>query len=167
MENERVLYEGRVHWITYVPGFVYLVLAVLLAKLLYSADAIPAIYTMARFIEANAKPLLYLPQAIAILLFALGIYRLVKAYLIAYFTELVVTNFRVIAKFGVYETTTIEMDRHKIAGVVVHQSINGKIFGYGLITLRGFAGNITGLPVLKHPYEFQKHVTGPAQYYGV
>jgi len=60
---------------------------------------------------------------------------------IAYFTtELAITNKRVIAKAGLIQRNTVEMNISKIESLMVHQGILGRIFNFGSIVVSG-AGN--------------------------
>lgn len=158
--GETVQYNGRVHWIIYVPGVFYLGLSIYLAYSMHAWNESPDIHSFTSSLINRFPFTENIPEFITTSLFLTGSYKLIKAFIIANFTELVVTNFRIIAKFGVYETTTIEMDKNKIAGITIHQSPIGKIFNYGTVTLRGFVGDISGIPVLARPYDIQKYTTG-------
>lgn len=159
-DGEHVQYNGRVHWVVYVPGAFYICLALYLAYKFSVWPEIPWIQQICVSAIRKFPSLEGFPSFLTVIMFLYGTFRIIKAFLIANFTELVVTNHRIIAKFGVYETTTFEMDKGKIAGVTIHQSVWGKMLGYGTIDIRGFAGNITGFPVLSRPYDIQKYISG-------
>lgn len=159
-DGEKVQYNGRIHWIVYLPGIFYICLSIFIAYEIQSWSQTPWGHNFTVSITSKFPSTAGFPSFLTVVIFLYGTYRIIKAFLIANFTELVVTNHRIIAKFGVYETTTFEMDKGKIAGITIHQSIWGKMFDYGTITVRGFAGNITGFPVLGHPYEIQKYISG-------
>ena len=57
-----------------------------------------------------------------------------------YTDEFVITNKRVIVKKGLIAIWTLEMNLQKIETVNVQQSIPGRIFGYGCLTLIGTGG---------------------------
>lgn len=159
IDGERVLFHARIHPIIFFPGAFMLILAVVCAKVLPTLSAeYPLVFAITNTFKNLYSDFEYLPQVLAGLLFTGGVYKLIKAYIIAAYTELVVTSLRVIAKFGVFETTTIEMEKQKIVGVVIHQNPIGQVFNYGTITLRGFAGNISGIPAIAKPYELQKYI---------
>ncbi len=153
-ESEQIQFRGRVHPVIYLSGMFYMFLSVLSAKVLYMS----AFHVYAIMSSGIIGYFAYMPQILTGLFFVIGLIKLIKAFFLANFTELAVTNFRVIAKFGVYQTTTIEMDKIKIAGVVINQTIMGKMLNYGSVTLKGFAGNIAGMPPISKPYELQKHI---------
>lgn len=159
LDNERVLFQARIHPIIFVPGATMLLLAVACVKVLPDLSSqYYVVYAITNIFKGLYSDFTYLPQVLAGIFFTGGVYKLIKAYIIAAYTELVITSIRVIAKFGVFETTTIEMEKQKIVGVVIHQNPIGQIFNYGTITLRGFAGNISGIPAISKPYELQKYI---------
>ena len=83
---------------------------------------------------------------------------LLKAWLNIYSTEMIITSMRVLVKIGISTATTAEIDRTRISSVIVTKPLIGRLFDYGWITVLGYSGNITGLPVLAHPHEIQKHI---------
>lgn len=159
IDGERVLFRARIHPIIFFPGVFMLLLAVASALVLPDLSAkYPLVHRITSTFQSLYSDFAHLPQVLAGILFMGGVYKLIKAYIIAAYTELVVTSLRIVAKFGVFETTTIEMEKQKIVGVVIHQNPIGQIFNYGTITLRGFAGNISGIPAIARPYELQKYI---------
>jgi len=153
-DGEEILYQGRVHWVVYAKGIFSLMAAVFFAVTLPDSAGLATAK-----ISREYKIIQAIPGLIIGGFFLHGSYNLISAFLTATFTELVVTSHRIVAKFGVYETTTMEMDRHKIAGITIHQSITGKMLGYGDVFLRGFGNNINNLPPLSNPYELQRYTT--------
>lgn len=159
LPGERVLFNGRIHPVLYFPGLCYIALAV--AVMYYVpqwAQFAPELRHKWWDVVGNYPWLRYLLPGVAAALFLFGVSRLMRAYLISYSTELVLTDRRIIAKTGITTTTTVEMDRHKIAGVIVTQTILGKLLNYGWVRLRGFSGDIAGLPAIINPVGLQKYV---------
>lgn len=179
LPEEKVLFEARVHPVIYASGTALCLLALILAKytqvaLAYVPSAppspvlpswlpIPFITDINLWIiEYYHKLLSLIPSGgtVAFILAGItlfgGAYLLAKAYTIAEYTELTVTDRRIIAKYGFAAVTMIELDRFKIAEVIVFQSFNGRMFGYGMLHIRSFTGLISGLPPIAHPYDFQK-----------
>jgi hypothetical protein len=146
--GESIVYFGRVHPIMYLSGVMLLLGS--LAIMFYAHDIGKSF--------GGASMVTYI-EYFSIALFMYGTYRLIKAWCVVTHTELVVTNKRVIAKFGFVNTTTLEMDRRKIAGVVISQGAWGHVFGYGRITLQGFSGYIGGLPVISKPKQIHEFLT--------
>lgn len=71
--------------------------------------------------------------------------------------EFVVTNKRVIVKTGIFSRYTLEMNLNKIESVNVDQSIFGRMFGYGTITIIGTGGTKESFTDIGRPTEFRKH----------
>jgi hypothetical protein len=165
MPGERIIHAARVHYIVYVSGFVMCLFS------LYCGYFIPKwqqkfyyVYTLVAHIEH------YMPQGTSLaglisgLSFTAGISWMLYAYAIAVSTELVVTDRRIIAKSGIMNVVTTEIDRRKIAGCIIHQTPFGQIFRYGRIILKGYTGDIRGFPPLAKPYDFQKFVNARVRY---
>lgn len=70
--------------------------------------------------------------------------------------EFVVTNKRIIIKTGIISRKTFEMNLNKIETVNVDQSIMGRMFGYGTITVVGTGGTKEEFPDIAKPTEFRK-----------
>lgn len=150
--GERVYYNGVVHPVLYLPGIIAVISALLVMKYLYP-------------FLLNWPVTAFYPQyvrygciGLSALLFLRGVIDICRAFMTIYYTELVVTDRRVIAKFGVVTTTTMEIDRRRIAETLITQTLTGKMLGYGWIILRGFSGNIGGLPPITNPYGLQQAI---------
>lgn len=70
--------------------------------------------------------------------------------------EFVITNKRIIVKTGVFSRKTLEMNLNKIESVNVDQSIFGRMFGYGTITIIGTGGTRESFPNIADAVEFRK-----------
>ncbi len=70
--------------------------------------------------------------------------------------EFVITNKRIICKTGIISRRTLEMNLNKIESVNVDQSIFGRMFGYGTITIIGTGGTRESFPNIGHAVEFRK-----------
>jgi hypothetical protein len=95
--------------------------------------------------------------ALGIALF--GFYKLATQLTIMQTTELMVTNLRIIAKTGVFTVVTLEMDRRRVSGVTIYQSLPGRIMGYGNIYIQGFTSSIGGLPIMVNPHLVERFVS--------
>jgi len=71
-------------------------------------------------------------------------------------TELVITNKRVIAKFGFIGRTTIELDLRKIESVQIQQRIAGRILGFGDIVLSCSGIQQAPIPCILNPLRFRR-----------
>jgi uncharacterized membrane protein YdbT with pleckstrin-like domain len=71
-------------------------------------------------------------------------------------SEFVITSKRVVVKRGLFARTTFEMNLNKIETVNVDQSIWGRIFGFGTITIVGTGGTHELVESISKPLEFRR-----------
>jgi uncharacterized membrane protein YdbT with pleckstrin-like domain len=71
-------------------------------------------------------------------------------------TELVLTNRRVIAKFGVISRDTVEINIKKIESIRVKQGIFGRILGYGDVVVGGSGATHAPVPRIADPLEYRR-----------
>jgi uncharacterized membrane protein YdbT with pleckstrin-like domain len=91
--------------------------------------------------------------------FTIGAVLLVKHWWRRWTTEVAVTDRRVICKTGFVKRRTVEMHMDKVESVDVDQSIIGRLFDYGDITIRGTGETGGRLRMIDRPLEFRNHVT--------
>ncbi len=70
-------------------------------------------------------------------------------------TELVVTSKRVVAKRGLIGRQTTEMLHKKVESIAVHQSVLGRLLGYGTLVIHGTGGGAEAIPNIARPLEFR------------
>lgn len=71
-------------------------------------------------------------------------------------TEAVITNKRVVAKYGIISRHTVELNMKRIESIQVQQGILGRICGFGTIVVSG-AGNPQGsIPYISNPLKFRR-----------
>jgi uncharacterized membrane protein YdbT with pleckstrin-like domain len=70
-------------------------------------------------------------------------------------TELVITSNRLIAKFGVVSTQSIDIRFDRIETVRVKQSLIGRIFNYGDIVVTGTGSTFDPIPNIANPMGFR------------
>jgi uncharacterized membrane protein YdbT with pleckstrin-like domain len=132
--NEKVLAKGKIHWFVFAPSIVFFLIGLSLTG------------------EPKIAPI----GAIVIIA---AIYLFLKALLAVISTELAITTKRVIAKFGFIRRKTIEMNHTKVESFNVDQSIFGRIFGFGTLTINGTGGVRTPMPSISKPLEFRRIAT--------
>lgn len=140
--GEEVRYVTNVHWIVYLPGALTLVLAV-------------AAYIGSYLSQQMAT----LWQVLAVMLFVLGALMLLVAWFRRWTTEIAVTSKRIIYKRGFIQRRTAEMNMDKVASVDVRQSILGRIFDYGTVTVQAAGMTLEDLPMIEGPLQFRNHIT--------
>jgi uncharacterized membrane protein YdbT with pleckstrin-like domain len=73
-----------------------------------------------------------------------------------YTDEFAITNKRIIVKTGLISRKTLEMNLNRIESVTVDQSIAGRIFNFGNISIIGTGGTKETFKNIKKPLEFRK-----------
>ncbi|MDM7920478.1 MAG: PH domain-containing protein [Methanosarcina sp.] len=71
-------------------------------------------------------------------------------------SEFVITNRRIIIKTGFIARSTFEMNLSKIESVNVDQSVAGRIFNYGSLTIIGTGGTRETFNNISKPLSFRK-----------
>ena len=140
--GETVLARGSIHWMTYLSGLLILVAGLV-------------VYVVAR----PAQGFVPLMEAIAVVPAALGLVLLLRAWLGRLGTEIAVTNRRVIYKSGIFSRRTVEMNVDQIESVEVHQSIAGRLLGYGDIAVHGTGEGIENISLVADPLTLRSAIT--------
>jgi Mg-chelatase subunit ChlD len=71
-------------------------------------------------------------------------------------TELALTNMKVIAKWGVFSSSSIQQFLSKVDGIQVNQSILGRLLDYGSISVLGTGLNVTPIKTIADPLAFRR-----------
>ncbi len=128
MPNEKVLFKAKIHWIIYLFGVI----------LILAGGVLP------------------IANELKIIICLIGLYSLVKAFIFAKTTELVITSKRVIAKFGLIRRNTVELNHTQVESLIVDQSIIDRLVNAGTILIQGTGGSSTPIPQIVRPLEFRK-----------
>jgi uncharacterized membrane protein YdbT with pleckstrin-like domain len=145
--GETVRHTAYIHWFVYLPALVF------------AAAAIAVVVLVAMNIGDIATSWRELTLVAAAILGTIALYMLLRAWVARFSTELVATDRRVIYKRGLVRRYTTEMGLEKVESVLVDQSILGRVFNYGTITIRGTGGGIEPLANIDDPISFRNHVT--------
>ncbi len=146
--NEKPLFKTAPHWIIFVRRTLY----ILVISFLWITYA-PRLIT---FLGPQSSDMHQLEMLLPPLLLSTII--LLSAFNNYLSSALVVTNWRVLIKFGFISRRTLEMFICKIESVVVRQGILGRLFDYGTVTIRGASGSTESFKTIAHPAEFRKCV---------
>lgn len=141
--GEEVRFVGKIHWIKYLPGILFLILALIL--LVYGE-------TVAR----NGEVLLLGSAFVAVI----AAIMMVKAWFLRWITEIAVTDRRVIYKTGFIRRHTNEMHMDKVESVQVDQSILGRILGYGNVMVLGTGEGLEPIDTITAPLKLRNYITG-------
>ena len=88
--------------------------------------------------------------------FILGVFLFANMMVVKATTEIAITNERLIYKKGLIARDMGEMSIDRIEGKNVHQSVSGRIFGYGRVSVRGMGVGEVMLPPIDDPIGFCK-----------
>ena len=160
--NEEIIHIGDFHWMHDVKAVFNIFFGVIMACIVviggvygyYKMGKIPPTVSMQ---EAVA----YLPMSLKIFafsLFLLGVYSFSRMMTDKATTEMAITDLRLIYKKGLMVRQVAEIAVDRIEGVVVHQSLWGRIFDYGQIAVRGMGVGEVVLPAMSKPIEFRQSI---------
>jgi uncharacterized membrane protein YdbT with pleckstrin-like domain len=89
-------------------------------------------------------------------IFGLGLIIWIEAVIRYKTTELVITNKKIIAKFGFIRRDTIEMLLPKVESIQVKQSMFGRMLNYGHIIVSGAGNPQAPVPGIDSPIQFRR-----------
>ena len=142
--GEKVLYSTNLHWVFYWRAIAAWILAFVLLVL-------------SRFTTTEGLILLCLSASAVAALAAL--YWTVTAWFHRWTTETDVTNLRVVHKSGFIKRRTFEMSLDKVESVDVNQSIPGRLFNYGDVTIQGVGEGRETIATIASPLAFRNFIT--------
>jgi uncharacterized membrane protein YdbT with pleckstrin-like domain len=140
--GEKVLYSTNAHWIFYLPAIVSWIVALVLVA---ASLAVP--------------PMAVLGLPAAAVVAVVAIYFNVKGWLHPPTTETDVTDRRVVHKTGFIKRRTFEIALDKIESVDVEQSILGRIFNFGDVTILGVGEGKQTISTIASPLAFRSAIT--------
>ena len=138
--GELVRYRTTISWTVYVSA-----IALGLAAFVSAYEA----YT-------NFVPALFI---VAAALAAVAILAMARGYLVRLTTEIAVTDRRIIFKRGLFRRHTVEMNMQKVESVDVDQTLLGRLFNYGDVTVRGVGSSFERLRFIDSPLRLRTTVT--------
>ena len=143
--GEKVLYSTNAHWVFFGPAILLWILAAVLL----------AVSGMA----VVAGPVMLVCLALAGVVGIIALYQTVTAWFHRWTTETDVTNFRVVHKTGFISRKTFEMSLDKVESVDVIQSIMGRLFDYGDVTIMGVGEGKETITTIASPLAFRNSIT--------
>jgi hypothetical protein len=145
--GETIAYRAQLHWIIYFIGLVLIV-----AAIGFAAGAM---------VLKTETIRLGLMLAALIALF-LGLFQMIRAWIVAVNTEIIVTSRRVIYKTGFISRNTVEMNLDKVESVLVRQGILGRVLNFGTVIIRGVGAGLEPVDNIAAPLELHRHVGAEA-----
>lgn len=134
LNNEKVIYETRLNSRVFLKP-----VSIAIAGLI--------------IIAANYQNVFYLLPGI--ILSIIGVYFILLTLLKRKGFEFVVTDKRVLIKFGILRSQSQEIMLYKVEGIYIEQGILDKLFDSGSIIIKGTGGTSNVLPNIDHPLQFR------------
>jgi uncharacterized membrane protein YdbT with pleckstrin-like domain len=151
--NEHVVYTAQLHWMIYVQGLIFALFGAVLG---YEMPSL-----LQRMFDPSFAETIRRPAAIGcFIISSIGAILLLGAYIKQVSTELVVTDQRVIAKYGYISRTTFEIMNTRITGANFEQTVMGRILGFGTILVHGAGGDISPIDLVADPQGFHNALMG-------
>jgi Bacterial PH domain len=147
-DGETIIARARFHRLYFLAA--WLVLLVPLALLLAALG------------QAQTQPDPY--SVAAGLLFALGLITFLKMMIRQWSTEIGVTSHRFVEKYGLLSMRTNEIALPNIEGVRVHQTVLGRLFGYGTVRIEGTGVDSVTTPSIADPVGFVRAIQTAKEY---
>ena len=144
--GEKVLYSTNAHWIFFGPAILLWIIA--------------GVFLALSGLAILAGPMMLVCWALAAVVGLLGLYKTLTAWFGRWTTETDVTNLRVVHKTGFISRKTFEMSLDKVESVDVTQSIAGRIFDYGDVTIMGVGEGKETIKTIASPLAFRNSITG-------
>lgn len=141
-EGERIVYRAAISRWKFFPSYVVGSLLVLAAAGVYVARGNNGVESLAMV----AVPLV------------IGLAAILSAVIRRQTTELVLTDRRIITKRGLISRDTVEMNLNKVESLHVNQSLIGRIFDYGDVTVVGTGASLEPLLGISSPIELRKRI---------
>ena len=144
--DEQIVYQAEFNWTFNVESWLWVLvgaLTVLFYFWLEFSVGVPARDLLVGWWFAGAA-------------LAFALLFLIIHYIYLYTTEIIVTTFRLVFKTGWISRNTQEVSLNKIEEITLHQSVWGRIFGYGVVVIRGTGVGVIELPNLDNPIEVRK-----------
>jgi uncharacterized membrane protein YdbT with pleckstrin-like domain len=142
--GETIVYRARLHWIIYLAGLFFLILAVVAAV---GAVALNNDTLRIGFLVA------------ALIALAIGLFHMVRAWIGQASTEIIVTSRRIIYKTGFISRNTLEMNLDKVESVLVQQGLAGRMLNYGTVIVRGVGAGLEPVSRVARPLELHRRVS--------
>ncbi len=146
LKDEQLIYGTRPHWIIFSSTAWTIVASI---YLMFFAPIT---------ISFNVYGPISVRMAISLAFLAASVYLFLSSYIYYVTSEYGITNKRVLIKTGWIRRESLELILDKVEGVLVDQTIPGRLFDYGTITVIGTGGTKDSFPYIPNPLYFRKMV---------
>jgi len=138
--GEKIVYKAKVNWMVYMPAmfnvFLSLVIYIFCTKVIH---------------PGHAHFLLFF----AIIPIFVAIWKAIGAYIHINYTEIAITDSRLIAKFGFIRREMIELPLAKIESVIVEQTVFDRMINAGSVAARGTGMAMAPVRYIDSPIQFR------------
>jgi uncharacterized membrane protein YdbT with pleckstrin-like domain len=135
LPDEKIVYKAKLHWIIFWKAWALIVLGIVF---------------------------LLIQPIVAGIVIAFGVFAMIAPIIDYATSEFGVTNKRVIIKVGFLRRKTLELLLRHVEAISVEQSVTGRIFNYGSVTLTGTGGVREVFHNISAPLEFRRQIQGEA-----
>jgi uncharacterized membrane protein YdbT with pleckstrin-like domain len=132
VNGEIVLYRAKISWKFLIWPFIVLILLIWFCS---------KIHAIAVFFSV-----------------VFSIYLILRIVLVILTTEFALTDRRIIAKKGIIRQHSMEILLNKVESITISQPLDGRIFGYGTVTIIGSGGTQEFFRSISNPMELRKQV---------
>jgi uncharacterized membrane protein YdbT with pleckstrin-like domain len=140
--GETIIYRTRPSWTLYAPAIGLAICALVVFGL-----------------ELTYTGLEPISLTIATIFAVLALASFLRASFRRMATEIAVTDRRIILKRGFIRRHTVEMNMQKVESVDVDQTLAGRLFNYGDVTVRGTGSTFETLRMVDAPIKLRTTVT--------
>jgi uncharacterized membrane protein YdbT with pleckstrin-like domain len=137
LEGEHVVFRTRLHWKLLVAPLVFLL-----------ATLVPVAWL---HLQGPWTDWVLIAPAVGLLVLAMAIIKRQSS-------DFAVTSKRVMMKTGVFNTRSVEILLGKIEAIAVHQTLAGRLLGYGDIVVTGSGGTAESFSNIQSPLAFRRSV---------
>jgi uncharacterized membrane protein YdbT with pleckstrin-like domain len=135
LPDEEIVYRAHIHWIIFLKSFIVIGFGL---ALLWAEPSVGGIGV------------------------GLGLLIGIPAFIQYKTSEFGVTTKRVIVKVGLIRRRTLELLLRQVEAILIDQTVPGRIFDYGSVTLTGTGGVREMFHNISSPLEFRKQIQGQA-----
>ena len=139
LPDEQIVYRARLHWIIFFKSFFVAFFLIVIGAYLLTVEPISG--------------------GVAILL---GMLILVPPFVRYKTSEFGVTTKRVVFKVGLVRRRTLELLLRHVEAILIDQSVAGRIFNYGSVTITGTGGVREVFHNVSSPLELRRRIQGQA-----
>ncbi|ESQ80034.1 PH domain-containing protein [Asticcacaulis sp. YBE204] len=160
--GEPILYDAKVHWAIFLQPFFRLWLYAIFVGFFYFflgsgllADISAALARKSSLSWAHLLSPILISIAVFCLIFGLSFLSAIVYY---FNSDFVLTDRRVLSKFGLLSRTTSEQRLSKVESIHVYQSLIGRLLNFGNVTITGTGSSTTTFGPMADPIACKKAI---------